>query len=409
MTTEPSPGAKRWRRPALLVVALLALAAALAWALRPSPLVVELATVQRGPWTQTLEEDGVLRLNHRYTLAAPTTGDLQRPLLKVGDSVRSGEVVAVLAPLAPAMIDARTREVLRQRVASAQAARAASQAQLARLQTALRQAELDAERTQALAKDNFVSGSALDQAALTRQAAAQALRAGQAEAQAADAGLAEARAALARAEPQGAASEGLWSLRSPVDGQVIALHKESGGPVTAGQPLLDLGNTDDIEATVDVLSTDVGRIPLAAPVQLSLGVQQPPIAGRVARIEPVAFTKVSALGIEEQRVLVHVALDRPLPADLRLGEGFRVDARITINQLPDALLVPTAALLRAGETWRVAVMDASGRARLREVVLAQRGPDLSVVERGLNAGEQVVRYPGNGIGEGQRLRARSAP
>lgn len=404
MNPDPVRPSSPFTRGRLLAgAAVLLLAAALAWALRPTALQVELAPVQRGLFEQTLEEDGVLRLVQRYTVAAPTSGELQRPLLKVGDAVREGDAVAVLAPAAPAMIDARTRGVLQQRVATAEAAQAASTAQVARLQTALRQAALEAERARRLAREQFVAPSVLDQATLAEEAAQQALRAGLAEQRAAASQQAEARAALARAEPAGTATTGLWTLRSPVAGQVVALHRESAGPVAAGQPLLDVGDTADMEAVVDLLSTDVGRLPPAAPVALDLG-SGALLAGRVARIEPVAFTKVSALGVEEQRVNVHVALQRPLPDGLRLGDGFRVEARITVARVPDALRVPTAALLRVGEGWRVAVIDADGRARWRDVTIAQRSADEAVVTAGLSEGERVVRYPGNGITEGQRLR-----
>lgn len=407
-TTNKTNGAskRRWLIGALAVAAL----AAVLWAAyRPRPLVVETATVAEGRFEVVIEEDGRLRLLQRYTVTAPTAAQLQRPTLKVGDAVRAGDVVAVLAPSAPAMIDARTRSVLQERVGSADAALAAAAANVKRLQASLAQSALEAERADQLAKDNFIAPSARDQARLAREAAQQALRAGQAQQAAAEHALGEARAALQRAQPsRDAGARGLWSLTSPVTGRVLKLLKESAEPVTAGTPLLEIGDTGALEAVVDVLSGDAPRIPPGAPVQLATGRSQPPLAGTVARIEPQAFTKVSALGIEEQRVNVTVAL-AARPEDLqRLGDGFRVDARITLSAQDGALLVPSAALVRQGDGWRVFVVE-GGKARARAVTFKDRHADSAWVQDGLKAGDTVVLYPGNAMTDGQRVKARAQP
>lgn len=394
--------ARRWGAGA----AALAAVAVLVWAAyRPRPIDVETATVAEGRFEQVIEEDGQLRLQHRYLVAAPTAAQLQRPTLKVGDAVKAGDVVAVLAPAAPGLIDARTRDVLRQRVGSADAAVAAARANVQRAQAALAQATLEAERSAQLAKDNFIAPSARDQSRLAREAAAQALKAAQAEQAAAGHAAVEARAALGRAEPSSGVSQGLWSLKSPVNGRVIKLHKDSSEPVQAGAPLLEIGDTGAMEAVIDVLSGDAPRIATGAAVQLSTGRNQPPLAGQVARVDPVAFTKTSALGIEEQRVNVTVALQAP-PGDLqKLGDGFRVDARITVSAQDGALLVPSAALVRHGEGWQVFVVEA-GKARARAVTFSDRNADSAWVKDGLKAGETVVLYPGSGMKDGQPVRER---
>src|SRR3990167_4351334 len=315
--------ARRWVVGGLLVAGAAALVYA---AYRPRPLTVEVATGATGTFEQAIEEDGVLRLKNRYLITAPTPAALLRPTLKVGDAVKAGDVVATLEPVAPQMIDARTRTVLQQRVGSAEAARRAAAAQAQRLQTALAQATLEAERADKLARDNFIAPSARD------QAPQQALNAARAEQSAADFSAAEARAALSRAEPTaGARPAGLWQLKSPVDGQVLKLHQDSAVAVTAGQSLLEIGDTAAMEAVIDVLSGEVQQIQPGAPVQLSTGSGAPALAGRVTRVEPVAFTKVSALGIEEQRVNVVVGLASAPTEAQRLGDGFRVDARITVS------------------------------------------------------------------------------
>ncbi len=401
--TTPWKKYRRWIGGALLLVAAVALVYA---AYRPRPLLVEVATVKTGSFEQSIEEDGRLRLKHRYVITAPTHAELMRPTLKVGDTVRAGDVVATLVPVAPQMIDARTRTVLQQRVGSADAARRAAAAQVLQAQTALAQATLEAERAARLAQDNFISASARDQALLARQAAQQALGAAQAGQGVAEFALAEARAALTRAEPvTGTGTRGRWELKSPVDGQVLKLYQDSAAPVTAGQPLLDLGDTAAMEAVIDVLSGEVRQIQPGAPVQLSLGRGASSIAGQVARVEPVAFTKVSALGIEEQRVNVIVSLPTAGPEVQRLGDGFRVDAHITLFKQPNVLLVPTAALVRDGEQWRVFVME-TGRARARAVQIQDRNADVAWLKSGLNQGETVLLYPGSMIADGQPVRVR---
>lgn len=382
------------------------------WAFQPRPLLVEVTSVTVGRFEQVIEEDGQWRLKQRYVVAAPTLAELARPTLKVGDTVKAGDVVATLAPAAPQLIDARTRVVLQQRVGSADAARHAAGAQLQRLQTAQAQAALEAERAEKLARDNFIAPSARDQAALALRSAQQALEAGRAELRAAEFALAETRAALAQSEPAaGARSNGLWHLKSPVDGRVVKLHLDSAATVQAGQALLEIGDTAAVEAVIDVLSTDVPQIAPGAPVQLSLGASAPVLQGRVERVEPVAFTKVSALGIEEQRVnvIVEALPDPASTAWTGLGDGFRVDARITVSAQDAALLVPTAALVRDGSQWRVLVM-AAGRAQARTVTVLDRNADMASVESGVEGGvregDRVLLYPGTTIQDGQAVKTR---
>jgi len=408
MNLSNPPRPRRLRRIALIGAALPALAALLAWALQPRALLVETAGAVVGRFEQAIEEDGRLRLVQRHVVAAPVAGRVGQPTLQVGDAVRAGQVLAVLAPAAPALIDARTRLVLQQRIGSAEAGRAAAVAEVARLESVLAQALTDADRAAQLAREQFVSPAALDRAVQTRHNAQRALDNGRAALRSADFALAEARAALLRAEPaaDAARDEGGWVLRSPVDGRVLRRHFDSAGPLALGQPLYEIGDTRALEAVVDVLSGDALAIPAAAPVQLRTGAGQPPLAGRVARVEPVAFTKVSALGIEEQRVNVVVALaPEALGAAGALGEGFHVDARIVTAAQDDVLTVPAAALVRDGPRWRVFVVE-GGRARARAVEVRSRHAEAAWIAEGLRAGETVVLFPGERLRDGQRVRAR---
>lgn len=393
---------KRWGPWGLAASGVIAL---LVWALMPRPLVAEVGIVSMGRFEQAIDEDGQLRVKNRYVISAPMSAELVRPTLKVGDPIRAGDVVATLMPMAPNMIDDRNQKVLQQRVGRDDAARMAAAAQLQRLQTTLTQAELETQRAQKLASDHFIATAALDQALLTQRAAAQALAAGQAQLRAAEFTLAESQAALTQSRPSRRMPTNTLSLKSPVDGQVVKLHLTSSAPVLAGQALLEIGDVRDMEAVVDVLSSDARQMTTGASVLISTGVGAPPLSGRVTRIEPVAFTKVSALGIEEQRVNVIIDMDRLSDSKQRLGEGFRVDAHITLFAQDNALLVPSAALVREGTGWRVLVVQ-NGRTHKKNVTVKERNADVVWVEsdqkEGVRAGDSVLLYPGT-ITDGQRV------
>ena len=289
-----------------------------------------------------------------------------------------------------------------------QAALQAASARVAQLQAALDQARLQAQRTTQLAQQNFINEAALDQALSNERVAAQALEAGRAEWRAAQFILAESQAALGQTMASAPADtqtlQRLLPITSPISGQVIKLHQSSAGPVTAGQALLDIGDLLALEAVIDVLSSEAPLIPMGAPVALSLDARQTPLTGRVRRIEPIAFTRVSALGIEEQRVNVLVDLLPASPLEaLGLGDGFRVDARIVLSRVDQALRVPSAALVRDGQDWRVWAIH-NGRAQARKVELKDRNAEFCVIEPGpFKAGDMVVLYPAQ-LSDAQRVK-----
>ncbi len=390
---------------ALAVLAL----AALLWAFWPRARVVDVAQVHIGRFEQTIEQDGRLRVKNRYAITAPTAAELVRPTLRVGDPVQVNQVVATLLPVAPQMLDARTRSVLQERLGSAQAAYTAALAQVQRQQAALAQAELEAQRVQRLASDNFVSASARDQAMLALQGQQKAREAAGAESHVAEHALSEARAALAASQGlnvPGAVLAGRWTLRSPVGGRVIKLNQESAGPVTVGQTLLEIADTTQVDAVLDVLSGDAARVRPGARVLLTVGAGVAPLQGQVTRIEPVAFTKVSALGIEEQRVNLIVEL-QPTPAQQAvIGEGYRVDGQILVSAQDAALLMPAAALVRDGAQWTVFAVE-GGRARRHVVQVRERNAEVAWLLSGVEAGARVVLYPGADLLEGQRLLIRN--
>lgn len=402
--TDRARSQGRWsRRIGWWLVAALVVAGLYA-AYRPRALPVEVATVSVGRFEQTLQEDGVLRLKQRYVMHAPMAGELLRPTLRVGDPVAAGDVIAELIPLAAPMIDDRSRQVLTQRLGSAEAGLRSAQAQVAQAQLALAQAREEARQARQLADQGFTAASTRDAAERRLQTAEEALASARAQQQVASFGVAEARAALS-ASLSTASGAGRWAMRSPVAGRVIRLHQDSAGPVAAGQAVLDIGNTDELEAVIDVLSSDVGQVRPGAAVRLSVGTTET-MAGRVERVEPVAFTKVSALGIEEQRVNVVINLDQTVPDGW--GDGYRVDATIQRYAEDQALIIPSGALVRQGSGWQVFVIDGD-RARARAVEVRDRHATQAWVGNGLQAGETVVMFPGSLIQEGQRVRATPRP
>ena len=407
---EPGPSARqRGRRPLgrWLAGALVGLGVlwAVVWSFAPRPMRVEVGQVSTGLFEQSIEEEGQLRLKTRDLVAAPMAGQLLKPHLQVGDSVQPNQVVAWLAPMASPLIDPRTQSMLRHRVDRDEAALHAAAARVAQLQTALDQARLEAQRSAALARQNFIAEAALALAMTQERAAALALEAGHSDWRAAESSLAESRAALSQTTASTAGpQQHLLPITSPSPGLVLKLHVGSAGPVTAGQALLEIGDLSALEAVIDVLSSDALHITPGAMVTMSLDTRQPTLQGRVRRIEPTAHTRVSALGIEEQRVNVLVdLLTTPGANRMALGDGFRVDARLVLSRIDPALRVPSAALVRDGQNWRVWTVR-EGRVMPHQVVLHDRNAEYGAIAPGpVQAGDTVVLYPTQ-LRAGQRVK-----
>jgi HlyD family secretion protein len=390
-------------------VAGIAAVALAVWAFLPQPVEVDVAPAVRGAFEKTVDEDGKTRVRDRYVVSAPLAGRLLRIELKAGDVVEQGTLLAVLVPAAPSLQDVRTVQELSERVGAADAERARAAADLERAQVALALARSEQERARSLANQGFTSKQALERAERETELKAKELASARFDDHAAEHRLALARAAATRAKagaPDRAAGE-RWEIRSPVGGVVLRLAQESEAVVAAGAPLVEIGDARNLEVIVDVLTADAVAIKPGAEVRLDRGPGTASLVGRVRRIEPAAFTKVSALGIEEQRVNVVIDFVSP-PAEWQdLGDAFRVDARIVVERRADATIVRTGALFRQGQSWMVFVDDA-GRARLRAVEPGPRGGAQTVVVRGLEPGERVVVYPGDSVRDGVRLKIRDA-
>jgi HlyD family secretion protein len=393
------------RRAVGVGLATLALGA-IVWMLIPAPVDIEVATVARGTFRRTVDEDGRTRVRERYVVSAPLAGRLLRIPLKPGDAVVPGARVATLLPAHPALLDARTEHELAERSGAAEARKLATAATVERARAALALAESEVARARDLGEKGFASKQAVERGERERELRRQELATAEFEAHAAEHDLAVARAALSRATAAGSGRDGAyrWDIVAPVAGRVLRVLQESETAVALGTPLLEIGDPSGLEVVIDVLTPDAEGIRPGTPVEFEREPGEARLDGRVRRVEPAAFTKLSALGVEEQRVNVIVDFTSPAEATRALGDAYRVDARIVVDQRADALRVPAPALFRDAGGWAV-YRVADGRARRTRVTLGPRGATEAVVEAGLDAGDAVVIYPGDAIRDGVRVRA----
>lgn len=375
---------------ALGVVALIVVASL------PKPVPVDTAEVVRGPLEVTVDEDGRTRVEDRFVVDAPIGGRVGRPELQAGDPITEGQVVARIAPLPPQLMDPRSRAQAEARVASARAAQRQARASVSRAQAAAEQAERDRERQTRLSKSGGVAAAAAERATYEARARSEELTSARFGVRVADYELRMAQAALGR---HGDADGDQMEVPAPIDGRVLRVLQESEGVVQAGTPLLEVGDPAALEIVVDVLTADAVRIQSGAPVRIERWGGEVALEGRVRRIEPSAFTKVSALGVEEQRVNVVIGIESPRERWEVLGDGYRVEARIRVWRDDDVLQVPSSALFRTDEGWAVFVVEGEQAARRLVEVGRQTGID-AAIESGLEAGERVIVHPSDQIADG---------
>lgn len=381
-------------------------AAGLVLGFMPRAVPVDIATVARAPLTVTVEEEGKTQVSERYQVAAPVAGYVRRIELKAGDAVAAGQVLAVIEPARSVALDPRTRAQAQAQVSAAQAALAVAQ-QNARAATAAAElAQQERSRAESLQQSNFLSAQALDTARSAETRAQAVQQASENAVKVARFELAMARAAIASAArlQTGGATE-QFLVRAPVASRVLKLLHESEGPVAAGQPLLEIGDPESLEVEVEVLSTYAVKIAPGSRVIFDRWGGDQPVQGTVRVVEPSGFTKVSALGVEEQRVRVIVDFSSPREAWQRLGDGYRVDARFVLWEGKDVLQLPTSALFRHGEGWAVFAVKGA-RARLTPLEIGQRAGLATQVLSGLGAGARVVSHPDDTLSDGARVKPR---
>jgi HlyD family secretion protein len=392
------------KKTILVGAAVVATAALLAWAFSPRPVTVETAAVVLGRYEQAIEEDGRTRLRDRYTVSAPVAARVLRISLREGDHVSAGETVAVLMPVMSSMVDERsTREAAaRHQATVANVARA--NARIARTQVAADEAQLELHRTEKLAREGFLSASRLDSARLALAAAKREVEVARAEREAAGYEQAQAAAALLPVNAGVQAGRPL-TVRSPVDGVVLKVAEPSEDTVAAGAPLLDLGDPARMEVIAELLTTEAVQAKPGGEATIERW-GGPPAKARVRLVEPAAFTKVSALGIEEQRVKVVVDVEAPPEGWRAMGDGFRVTLRILTRQVDQAVLAPVGALFPIGDGGMGVFRVDGGRAKLQPVELGGRNGSEAWVRTGLKPGDRVIIYPPPSVSDGQRVQAR---
>jgi HlyD family secretion protein len=386
----------------------LALLAGLAWAFAPRPVPVDLTVAERGPLTVTIDEEGETRVRDVYTLSAPVAGRQRRVELEVGDRVVAGDTIAVeIQPIDPELLDVRSEREARAAVQAAEAAQARAAAELERAEADLEYAQTELQRQQGLMDQGAVSERELDAAQREYRTARAAVATARAALQQATFELDRARARLV--SPTEAREDGgadcCIPVRSPVTGRVLRVLHESAGVVQAGEPLLEIGDPEDLEIVVDLLSADAVKVSPGDRALIEEWGGEGALGGRVRRVEPYGFTKVSALGIEEQRVNVVIDFTDPRETWSRLGHGYRVEARIVVWEREDVLQIPLSALFRRGEDWAVFAVE-DGVARLRTVERGQHDGLRVEILGGLDAGDRVVRYPSDQIRDGVRIEQR---
>lgn len=385
---SPAPGRRRPRRW-LPIAAGLVVLVLIALGLRPEPAAVETGRVAFGPLRATVSEEGKTRIRQRYVVAAPVTGQLRRIPLKPGAEIAAGDLLAVIDPLPASPLDARSR-------ALAEARRDAARALLDKSRQAHELARNELRRLEQMFSARTVSPQDLEGAQLRETVAAR-------DAVNAAGSLAQAEAELAVATPGATDTPAPIEVRTPVGGRILQVFQESARAVATGLPLLELGDPADLEVIVEMLSRDGAAIAPGTRAELEQWGGPLPLEGRVRLVEPAAFTKISALGVEEQRVNVVVDLLTPLDQRRTLGDHFRVEARVVVWEDPRALKVPAAGLFRRGNAWAAYVVR-DGRARLAPVQAGRSSGAETQVLGGLAEGDEIVLYPGDRIQDGQRVR-----
>jgi HlyD family secretion protein len=394
------------RRRVFVVTVGVLVALALVYGFMPRPVTVDAVTARRGPLRVTVEEEGRTRVKDRFVISAPVPGYLRRIDLEVGDVVSKGRRIAVLEPLRSTVLDPRSR-------AEAEASEVSAKAVLDAAREKARAATADAEygrernnRMKKLAEGGFISRDDLEQSDSEAKKAEATRLSAEAAVKAAQADLERARSVLRYSAAEHTSGGGkVVVVRSPVGGRVLKLHRESEGVVNSGDPLVDIGNPRLLEVKAEVLSADAVKIKKGTPVVFERWGGDQPLSGRVRVVEPAGFTKISSLGVEEQRVLVITDFTSPAEVWEGLGDAYRLDASFIIWEGKDVLQAPASALFRKGEDWALFTIE-NKRARFRKVEVGRRNGLAAEILAGLKEGEMIVAHPDDQVKDGARVKIR---
>lgn len=387
-----------WALVAVVLVLLLALA------FSPWPVPADVGEVTPGPLTVAVRDEGRTRVRDMYVVSTPVAGRLMRVGNRVGEKVAAGEIVAILQPGPPALVDERYRNELEAGVRAMQAGLALAEAELERAEAEQAQAMLEAERVETLFAAAVASQSALDRAHLDVRTAAAAVHNARAGVGVRRAELDAARARLSEPAPGGSGRRTV-AIRAPAAGRVLRVLVESEAVVGQGTPVLEIGDPGRLEVVAELLSSDAARLSAGAPALIEAW-GGPPITARVRQVEPYGFLDVSALGVEEQRVNVILEPTAPPAAWLKVGHGYRVEVAVTVWRSDQVVRLPVAALFRRDGRWAVFRVE-RGRASATPVEIGQTNGQMAEVLSGVRPGDRVVLHPGQFVSDGDRLRVRA--
>ena len=395
-------------RKTFMILAAALLLGGIAWlAMRSPTQLASIGTVTRGPLEVVLQEEGKTRIKQRYVITAPVAGTVRRIALQPGDAVQAGQTLAEIDAAASSLLDPRARSQVQADVRSAQAQLEAARKRSSAAQASQRLAQADWQRAQSLHPSGAISKQELDQARTRHDAAQAEWGVARADEQAANARLTAARALL---QEEGRAAEGtdntgkVLSVTAPAAGRILKRPIESSMPVAMGQTLMEVGDPSQLEIEVEVLSGDAVRLAAGMPARISRWGGEGALQAKVARVEPGGFTKVSALGVEEQRTRVILDLESPQQQWAALGDGYRVEVEFIVQRADDVLQVPANALFRLGDGW-AAYRLVNGKAQRTPVQIGMRSALAAEVKSGLEQDQSVIIQPDERIGDGTRIEA----
>ena len=394
------------RNKIFLIVGLLSLVLLMVWAFIPAATQVDIVRIEQGHFVRFVEDDGWTRVHDRYVIAAPIAGHLQRTSLREGDKVKQGDTVATIFPAMPPFLDERTLRERRERIRSLEANAQAASINAERAQLALKQAEVDLRRNEHLFEKHFISESAVDTIRLAKQLRQKEFANAEKTAAAAAHALAEARIALLTIPEDRTATIRLSKVISPVSGRVLRISQPSENIVSMGTPLLEIGDPARLEVLVELLTEDAAQVTPGMSARLSNWGGTGELEARVRLIEPSAFTKVSALGVEEQRVNVILDITSPANEWRNLGDHFRVDVKIPVQAADNVLMVPVGALFPVGSRFGFFLFK-ENRAKLSLVDVVARNGKQAWIHSDLKPGLEVIAYPPAKLHDGGRVQPMS--
>lgn len=396
------------RRKIFIISVFLIVIVGVGYGFMPKPVPVDIVKAVRSGMKVIVEEEGKTRVRDRFIISAPVPGYLRRVELKVGDIVNKGQPVATVEPLRSVALDPRSRAEAEAGVAAFLSAKAAADERVRAAAAGADYADKNLERQRKLYESGYISRDIFEQADAETKRAAAGLLAAEASLKTAAAELGRARAALGHSADEGVADRKRnVIIRSPVGGRVLKLQRESEGVVNAGEPLIDIGDPGSLEVKMEVLSADAVMISPGTRVIFERWGGGPPLSGKVRIVEPAAFTKISSLGVEEQRVLAIADITTVSEEWRRLGDGYRVEAKFVIWEGRDILQVPAGGIFRKGEDWYVFVAE-SGRARLKQIKIGHRNGQTAEVISGIAEGQEVLVHPDDAVRDGARIKPRSS-